>query len=50
MSMPAPSTGMIAEPAGAFPQIEFGRTAEGILVACVADTSFAMLPARDGRH
>ena len=50
MSTPASSTTMIAESAIAFPQIEFGRAADGILVARVADTAFAMLPARDGRH
>jgi len=50
MSTPASSTTMIAESAIAFPQIEFGRAADGILVARVADTAFAMLPVRDGRH
>lgn len=50
MSTTAPSTTMIAVAATAYPQIEFGRTADGILVAHVADTAFAMLPARDGRH
>jgi hypothetical protein len=50
MSALAPSTTMIAESATAFPQIEFGSTADGIFVARVADTAFAMLPARDGRH
>lgn len=50
MSTTAPSTTMIADSAAAFPPIAFGRTADGILVARVADTAFAMLPARDGRH
>ena len=41
---------MSAQSATPFPQIEFGRTADGIHVARVADTAFAMLQARDGRH
>ncbi|KPH78316.1 DUF7007 domain-containing protein [Bosea vaviloviae] len=32
------------------PEIEFGRSTEGFSVARVADTAFAMLPARNGRH
>ena len=32
------------------PEVEFGRSTEGFPVARVADTGFAMLPARDGRH
>ncbi|OYX90638.1 MAG: hypothetical protein B7Y01_04485 [Xanthobacter sp. 17-67-6] len=33
-----------------FPDVAFGRSTEGFAVARVADTTFAMLPARDGRH
>lgn len=32
------------------PAVEFGRSADGIFVARVADTAFAMLPADKGRH
>ncbi|MFH1554795.1 MAG: hypothetical protein ABII76_08045 [Pseudomonadota bacterium] len=31
-------------------EVEFGRSTEGFPVARVADTGFAMLPTRDGRH
>lgn len=30
--------------------VSFGRSADGLLVALVGDTAFAMAPARDGRH
>lgn len=33
-----------------FPEVEFGRSADGLLVALVGETAFAMLPASDGRH
>lgn len=33
-----------------FPEVAFGRSADGFAVASVADTAFAMLPSRDGRH
>lgn len=33
-----------------FPEVEYGRTADGMLAARVADTAFAMAPARDGCH
>ncbi|WP_314962658.1 DUF7007 domain-containing protein [Bradyrhizobium cosmicum] len=33
-----------------FPGVSFGRSADGLLVALVGDTAFAMAPARDGRH
>ena len=33
-----------------FPEVEFGRSAEGFLAARVGDTAFAMLPARGGRY
>lgn len=39
-----------ADAASSFPQVSFGRTADGILVARVGDTAFAMLPASGGRH
>lgn len=32
------------------PEVAFGRSTEGFPVACVGDSAFAMLPARDGRH
>lgn len=38
------------ETTSGFPEVVFGRTADGFPVARVADTAFAMLPARDGRH
>ncbi len=33
-----------------FPGVSFGRSADGIAVALVGDTAFAMAPARDDRH
>jgi hypothetical protein len=30
--------------------VAFGRSADGLLVALVGETAFAMVPARDGRH
>ncbi|MDA9537454.1 hypothetical protein ACM41_15005 [Bradyrhizobium sp. CCBAU 21362] len=33
-----------------FPAVAFGRGADGLLVALVGETAFAMVPARDGRH
>ncbi|MFH1557090.1 MAG: hypothetical protein ABII76_19910 [Pseudomonadota bacterium] len=33
-----------------FPEVAFGHSADGFAVASVADTAFAMLPSRDGRH
>ncbi|SJM34261.1 conserved hypothetical protein [Mesorhizobium delmotii] len=33
-----------------FPEVEFGRGADGLLVARAGDTAFAMAPDRDGRH
>lgn len=47
---------MLASPSEAddattgFPEMAFGRSADGFAVARVADTAFAMLPSRDGRH
>ena len=32
------------------PEVAFGRSAAGLLVARVGDNAFAMLPGRDGRH
>ncbi|WP_029083795.1 hypothetical protein [Bradyrhizobium sp. th.b2] len=32
------------------PGISFGRSCDGLLVALVGETAFAMAPARDGRH
>jgi hypothetical protein len=37
------------DPVPANPEVEFGRSSEGFPVACVGDSAFAMLPARDGR-
>ena len=34
----------------AFPEVEFGRSADDFAVALVADSALAMLPGRDGRH
>jgi hypothetical protein len=33
-----------------FPVVAFGRGADGLLVALVGETAFAMAPGRDGRH
>lgn len=33
-----------------FPEISFGLSADGLRVALVGDTAFAMVPGRDGRH
>ncbi|WP_192355624.1 DUF7007 domain-containing protein [Mesorhizobium mediterraneum] len=33
-----------------FPGVSFGRSADGMAVALVGETAFAMAPARDGRH
>lgn len=33
-----------------FPEVSFGRSADGMPVALVGGTAFAMAPARDGRH
>ncbi|RWH90165.1 MAG: hypothetical protein EOR51_10800 [Mesorhizobium sp.] len=32
------------------PEVEFGRSADGLLVALVGETAFAMADARDGKH
>ncbi|MBN8972676.1 MAG: hypothetical protein J0H51_11745, partial [Rhizobiales bacterium] len=49
MTAPFPTESSAAQ-ADPFPKTEFGRSGDGLVVACVADTAFAMLPARDGRH
>jgi len=49
MTAPFPAEGSAAQ-ADPFPKTEFGSSDDGLVVACVADTAFAMLPARDGRH
>jgi hypothetical protein len=36
--------------ASGFPEVEFGRTADGLLAARVDEHAFAMAPDRDGRH
>jgi hypothetical protein len=33
-----------------FPAVSFGRSADGMVVALVGDTAFAMLPGRGGKH
>lgn len=33
-----------------YPEISFGRTADGLLAALVGEHAFACVPARDGRH
>jgi len=49
--MSAPSL-PVASPAASLepPEIAFGHSADGLLVARVGDTAFAMLPGREGRH
>lgn len=32
------------------PEASFGRSADGLLVALVGDTAFAMVPGREGKH
>lgn len=39
-----------ASPSRPLPVVEFGRSADGLLVARVGDTAFAMVPSRTGRH
>jgi len=39
-----------ASPSRPLPVVEFGRSADGLLVARVGDTAFAMVPSRAGRH
>ena len=33
-----------------FPVPEFGRSADGMLVARIGDAAYAMIPTADGRH
>lgn len=49
MTAPFPAESAAAQ-ADPFSKTEFGRSGDGLVVARVADTAFAMLPARDGRH
>ncbi|ABS70178.1 conserved hypothetical protein (plasmid) [Xanthobacter versatilis] len=44
------SSNEAADATTGFPEVAFGRSTEGFAVARVADTAFAMLPARDGHH
>ncbi len=46
MSDPFPQT----EGAAGFPAVSFGRSSDGLVVALVGETAFAMVSARDGRH
>ncbi|MDO8931785.1 MAG: hypothetical protein Q7U97_05265 [Rhodocyclaceae bacterium] len=48
--MSAPTPVAVSAAAGLFPIQEFGRSADGLLVARVRDTAFAMVPTSDGRH
>lgn len=50
MTAPTLPTTMTDDSAAGFPEVEFGRSSDGFLAARVADTAFAVLPARDGRH
>ena len=49
MTTPAAHTPTAGSAAG-FPEVKYGRSADGLLVALVGDTAFAMLPSRDGRR
>ncbi|SCB53252.1 hypothetical protein GA0061099_10547 [Bradyrhizobium yuanmingense] len=49
MTTPSPLTAVTDSNSG-FPEVEFGRSSDGYLVARVGDTAFAMLPGRDARH
>ncbi|WP_445222681.1 DUF7007 domain-containing protein (plasmid) [Bradyrhizobium sp. Pa8] len=40
----------LQEPTSGSPEVEYGHSAEGFLVARVGETAFAMLPARGGGH
>ncbi|WGR90714.1 hypothetical protein MTX26_35340 (plasmid) [Bradyrhizobium sp. ISRA443] len=44
------SPACIDNDAPGLPGVSFGRSADGLLVALVGDSAFAMAPARDGRH
>jgi len=46
MNAPSPAPGEAPETPGT----SFGRSADGLLVALVGETAFAMAPAGDGRH
>lgn len=48
--MKSSSPACIDSDAPEFPGASFGRSADGLPVALVGDTAFAMAPARDGRH
>ena len=50
MSAPALPTTKTDDSVSGFPEVAFGRSGDGFLAARVADTAFAMLPARDGGH
>lgn len=49
MTTPSPLT-TVTDSSSGFPEVEFGRSGDGYLVARVGDTAFAMLPGRDARH
>ena len=49
MTTPSPLTTMTDSASGS-PEVEFGRSDDGYLIARVGDTAFAMLPARDASH
>lgn len=48
--MMANSPNTTAGSTSGFPEVEFGRTADGMLAARVADNAFAMAMGRDGSH
>ena len=49
MTTPSPLTTVTDSNPG-LPEVEFGCSSDGYLVARVGDTAFAMLPGRDARH
>lgn len=48
--MSAPASKVHNDETLGFPGVSFGRSSDGLLVALVGETAFAMLPTRDGRH
>ncbi|NMG41898.1 hypothetical protein GRZ55_21950 [Chelativorans sp. ZYF759] len=48
--MSATTTRNRDDEAPGYPGVSFGRSADGLLVALVGESAFAMLPAREGRH
>jgi len=48
--MSAPASAIKCDAAPGFPGVSFGRSADGLNVALVGETAFAMAPGRDDRH